>query len=364
MPASESRLARQVLGRNLKVRPGESVLIESWSHTLPWSRAFVEESRRLGAVPTVLYEDDDAWWSTVNARKTRALAKMSGAERAAVSAADVFIYFWGPEDRPRMAALPDSRQEDVTHWNEEWYRTARKAGLRGCRMTLGQASDASAKVWGIEGANWRRRLIEAGQVDGPQLRRSGQKILKSLTSGRELRIQHPNGTDVTIQLKGLHSRLESGIVDGAAMKRPYGMLTNNPSGQVMLGVDDSEATGHLVGNRAVFVAPNRFDGFDWTFEGGELTAHSLKSGAKAFEEAYAGGGPSRNRLSYLSIGLNPKARELPPVEDTEAGAVLLGVGSNAFVGGKVRGPFQGYAMVGGAKITVDGRTIADGGRLR
>ncbi|HEV8050091.1 MAG TPA: hypothetical protein VGP88_05815, partial [Thermoplasmata archaeon] len=106
MGRSESLLARTTLAKNLKVRKGESVVIESWTHGLPYVAAFVEEARRLGAEPLVIYEDEGAWWSAIGQGRSKAVAKISNSERAALQAADVFVYFWGPEDRPRADHLP------------------------------------------------------------------------------------------------------------------------------------------------------------------------------------------------------------------------------------------------------------------
>ena len=39
------------------------------------------------------------------------------------------------------------------------------------------------------------------------MRKKGERVVKSLSKGSELRIRHANGTDLTVQLKGLHTRL-------------------------------------------------------------------------------------------------------------------------------------------------------------
>ncbi|MGC2290097.1 MAG: hypothetical protein WA688_09635 [Thermoplasmata archaeon] len=98
MSAAVESLARTVLGKNLATHKRESVIIETWPHTLEYARAFVEETRRLGAVPTLLYEDEPAWWSAVEAKNFRPFAKLSKAEKAAVAKADVYVHFFGPED--------------------------------------------------------------------------------------------------------------------------------------------------------------------------------------------------------------------------------------------------------------------------
>lgn len=364
MPESEARLARSVLRDNLKVKKGESVVIEAWTHALPYARAFVEATRDLGAFPTVVYEDEAAWWRAVEKKQIPPLGSLSPTDRSAIKSADVFIYFWGPEDRPRVAGLPDAVQNRLTGWNEEWYRLARDSGLRGCRMSVAQATDAEAAAFGLDGPKWRRRLVEAGSADAGRMLTNGTRLRRALERGHEARLRHPNGTDLTFHLEGIHTRIDTGFVDAAARKRPYGMLTNSPSGQLLAAVDHGGATGRLVSNRTVYLGPNRFGDVEWRFEDGHLTDHSIGVGKETFEKEYASA-PVKGRdvLGYFSVGLNPAARDLPPCEDTEAGAVLIGIGRNAMVGGKNNVPFLGYALVGEGTLEVDGRPVVRGGRI-
>lgn len=364
MPDAESRLASTVLSRNLNLRRGENVIIESWPHSLPYARAFVREARRLGARPTVLYEDDEAWWDAVKSGRLASFSDLSRTERAAMTAADVYIFFTGPEDRPRMNRLPGKVRERLEGYNLEWYRLARKAGLRGCRMTLGQATDAVAATIDMNGPRWRRRLVEAGSVDGRSLLARGQRVTRAIQRGKVLRIRHPNGTDLRIPLVGLHARVDAGQVDAATRARPFGVLANNPSGQVLVAVDGGGASGTFVSNRTVYLPPNRFGGTRWEFDQGRLIRYSCRIGGALFRQQYRSASEGRDRLSYFSIGLNPESRGLPPCEDTEEGAIILGIGGNAFAGGKARLPFQGFAMIGQSTIEVDGRTLASGGRIR
>ncbi|MCI4354829.1 MAG: aminopeptidase [Thermoplasmata archaeon] len=356
-------LARRVLADNLKVRKGESVLIESWTHSLPYARAFVQEARRLGARPNVLYEDEAAWWDSIKANRLGGFKTLSDAERGALEGTDVYIYFWGPEDRPRLQGMPDSLQEKVTGFNEEWYRVAHKAGVRGCRMTLGQATDSAAKRLGVNGAQWRSRMVRAGSVDTETLVRKGRATAKMLESGQELRIRHPNGTDLRLALSRVHTRVDSGRLDAAALKRQYGMLANNPSGQVLAAIDGGAAEGTVVSNRPVFLGYERYEGIRWTFSDGHLTERSYATGGKVFERDFGKAPKGRDELGLISVGLNPESKELIPLEDTEEGAVLFGIGNNGFVGGKIRIPFQGYALLGGATVEVDGTPIARSGRV-
>ncbi|MCI4324016.1 MAG: aminopeptidase [Thermoplasmata archaeon] len=363
MSDPESNLARAVLAQNLKVKNGESVVIEAWAHSLPYVRAFVREIRRLGAYPTVLYEDEGAWWDAVESKKFGSFAKLSKVEHDVVASADVYLFFWGPDDRPRLWGLPEATDARMTGYNDEWYKLAEKTGLRGCRMSVGQASDRAARFYGLNGKAWRARLLAAGAETASVMRTKGERVSKALKSGKELRIRHANGTDLTLRLRGVHTRLEVGEVSKESMKRPFGMLTTNPTGQLMVGIDDSAASGDFVSNRTVYLGQHRYSGIRWSFESGRLSAHQLTEGKKVFETNFNKAGTGKDVLGFLTIGLNPSSRDLAPCEDTEEGSVMLGIGNNAAAGGKIRIPFQSYALLGEAKIEVDGRTIADGGRM-
>ena len=357
-------LARTVLGRNLAVRSGESVVIESWPHTLDAARAFVTEARRRGARPTVLYEDERAWWQAVQDGRFGPLGALGKAEAGAIAGADAYIYFWGPEDRPRLTRLPPKQRAAATGYNEEWYRRARASGLRGARMTLGQVTAPAARALHLPLGPWRRQMIAAGSVEVGRMRRAGERIRRRLERGSEMTVRHPNGTDLTIPLARRHFTLDVGEVPPAGRRGRYETLANNPSGQLRVAVDGSAARGDLVGNRPIYLAYDRYDGARWSFRDGRLTRFKLDSGAAKFRRDYRAAPAGRDRFGFFAIGLNPRARELPPCEDFEAGPLLIGDGNNAFSGGRNRNPFLGYALLGGATVEVDGTPIVRDGRLR
>lgn len=365
MNESAKALARSVLGRNLRVAKGESVIIETWPHTLDYARAFVEEARRLGAQPTLFLEDEAAWWTSIDAKDVRAFAKLSKVEKAAVGRADAYVFFFGPEDQVRLNTLPERFRDKAFAFNEEWYDTARKAGLRGTRISIGMMPDPLAEKFGMSGEELRERLAKAGAADAATMAKKGAKLQKAIAKASELRLRHSNGTDLTFDLKGVHSRMDTGIVDASAKKRRYGVLANNPTGLLMVAVDRASARGKFVGNRDVFDtgASKRYADAVWTFEGGRLTEHAFAEGQTEFDEGFAKGGRGRDALSYFSIGLNPEGRAAAPAEDTEEGAVLVSVGNNGLAGGSNKAKSRGFAMIGGADIEVDGKKIVSGGRI-
>ncbi|MGI0053052.1 MAG: hypothetical protein ACRECR_02175, partial [Thermoplasmata archaeon] len=104
-------LARNVLKDALRVRSGESVLIEAWTESLGYAEAFQLEARRLGARPLILYESDSAYWKSLEAVGARPLGAPGRAEWAALNAANAYVFFWGPADRARFRSLPPGVQD-------------------------------------------------------------------------------------------------------------------------------------------------------------------------------------------------------------------------------------------------------------
>ncbi|MCI4321743.1 MAG: aminopeptidase, partial [Thermoplasmata archaeon] len=308
-------------------------------------------------------EDERAWWSGIDSRKTKPLGRMSRSERAALAAANVYIYFWGPEDRPRADALPERVGGSAMAFNEEWYRIGRKGKLRGCRMSVAYATDPLATKIGVDGTRWRRQIATAGLADSGRMYATGREIARRLQSGKELRIHHKNGTDLTLGLAGYQPRVESGLIDKDAMARPYGFLANSPAGTVIVGLDERRGDGTVVANTPYIMPTQKVGTGRWELSGGRLVSFSFDDDGTEVESGYRAAGSGKDRPALLSIGLNPKARGVPQYEEIESGTVLLGTGGNAFLGGKTALPYQLYSMLRGADVEVDGTPIVHGGRV-
>ena len=143
------RASRNIVTNYLKVRAGENVIIESWAHTLPFASALLDEARRAGGRTLLVYNDEDSWWRALDRKQSKLLGESSDPEWAALRSADVYVNFWGPSDTDRLEKFPDS-DNAAFDWNWPWYEVARKAGVRGSRMTVGFVTPARAREWGVD----------------------------------------------------------------------------------------------------------------------------------------------------------------------------------------------------------------------
>ncbi len=356
----EKRYAKAVLTQNLQVKPGENVVIEGWSRVLPWATALAREARRLKAFPLVLYENEDAYWDSVNAGEDEVLGAAPTHEWAALGKTDVYIHMWNAGDRIKLNSLPTRRQEKLFGWNPGWYKAAAKAGLRGSRLEIGRPFPTLARAYRVDQSKWMDQVVRATLVDPDRLLATGRPIARALKRGRRIRIHDDHGTDLTLGLAHREPQLDFGRVAKKDRGRPFGMLNMLPAGVVRVALDESVADGTIVANRASYNEVGMSTGGVFEFRRGRLVRHHYDTGAKFFDDFFRKGGKGRDRPGYLAIGLNPVLHNTPQLEDREAGAITVGVGANTFIpggGGKNKSTFSGIVVNVGARVEIDGRPL-------
>lgn len=360
VPSDIDEICRTVLVKSLRLRRGESLIVETWTHMLPWAEAFVLQARRAGIRTMLLYEDEATYWRSVESSKADDLGRMPDPELAAVSKADGYVFLWGPEDRPRRNALPKAQREALTGYNSKWYQAAGRAHLRGVRIELGRATGPSAAFYGVELGGWQQMLIDASRADLGKMVREATHLADRLRRGKQIRIHHANGTDLALRLAGRAPTADDGVVDPKDVRIGQNMASI-PGGAVYVSVDEKFVEGRLVANRSTYPLQGTLTGGRWTFQDHHLASYTYRSGEELFKAAYDAAGPGRDRPGFLSIGLNPRIRDAPGLEDFERGGLLFGIGGNVGYGGKTKSPFTSWLALGGAHLEVDGRPlVADG----
>jgi leucyl aminopeptidase (aminopeptidase T) len=372
MPETPSKLqrdaARNIVSKYLKVRVGENAIIESWNHTMPMARAMVDEVRRAGGHALFVHEDENAWWRAMDRSQSKLLGKSSAPEWAALRAADVYVNFWGPGDTDRIEkdhSSGDERTfEEALAWNLPWYEVARKAGLRGGRMTVGFVTEGRAKKFGVDRGQWERRMLRACLIDPEELANAGARLAKILSRGKKVRITHSNGTDLEVALAGVPSR----TVDGRP--RPYhtgdpqsGMLQPIPAGTLDVVLDSETAEGRFYANRRTNIWWHVLAGGTLEFADGKLTSYSLGEGEEDFAQQYKKGTAGKDRASLLKLGLNPAVMDVPNLETVEGGSVSLQIGGNRYLGGTNSSSFFSWFSLAGSENEVDGTPVIRGGKI-
>lgn len=359
----EDRLARVVLDQCLGVRRGETVTIETWNHTLPWARAFVLEARRRGCEPTLVVEDEEAFF--------RSLAQpgahtVPSAPATLAEASDTYVYFPGPEQFPRLLGLSGEDLEAVVgRHGPGWWRSARRAGLRAARIAVASATPTAATRFGVVRDAWERELVRGSLVSPDRLARSAGRLVRRLHRARGVRIRHANGTDLTVELLRAPPVVEDGRVDRAD-RRAGRLWTQIPTGVVAVPLASGVAEGVWESNRETY---DRFSdppvalGARFTFHRGRLTEYSFDRGGAAFARAYARGGRGRELPGALTFGVNPAISRAPEVGEVAAGTVGLLLGGNRSLGGRNPSRFAYLTTLAGATVDLDEEPFLEEGAL-
>jgi leucyl aminopeptidase (aminopeptidase T) len=369
MPGTPSKLqrdaARNIVTKYLKVRAGENVIIESWAHTMPMASAMVDEARRVGGEVLFVYNDEDAWGRAIDRGQTKLLGRSSAPEWAALKAADVYVNFWGPADADRIEKDTEDALNDAFAWNWPWYAVARKAGLRGVRMTGGFVSEGRARRWRLDPVQWEESMLRACLVDPEEMAKKGARLGKALSRGKKVRITHPNGTDLEVALAGVAPRLTDGRPHPWHKGDPAsGMLQQVPAGTLDVALDSRTAEGSFHANRRTNIWWNWHAGGRLDFGGGKLTSYTFENGEEDFARRYKNGTAGKDRASLLKLGLNPAVKDIPNLETVEGGSVSLQIGGNRFLPGGTNGSdFFTWFSLAGSQIAIDGTPVIRSGKL-
>ncbi len=368
MPKTPSKLqreaARNIVTKYLKVRAGENTIIESWDHTMPMASAIVDEVRRVGGKVLFFYNDEDAWWRAIDRKQSKLLGKSIASEWAALNATDVYVNFWGPGDTDRIEKLPDKPGNEAFASNWPWYEVARKAGLRGVRMTAAFVTEGRAKEWGVDLAQWEESMLRASLIDPEEMAKSGARLCMAVSRGKKVRITHPNGTDLEVALAGVAPRLSDGRPHPYHKgDSPSGMLQQIPAGTVDVALDSKTAWGSFHANRRTNIWWAWHAGGSLEFADGKLTSYSFEEGEQEFVRQYKSGTAGKDRTSVLKLGLNPAVKDVPNLETVEGGSVALQIGRNQYLGGTNGSSFFTWFSLAGSQIAIDGTPVIRAGKF-
>jgi leucyl aminopeptidase (aminopeptidase T) len=368
MPDS-SDLARKacqnILTKYLRVKKGENVAIETWTHCIRMAGLMVDEARKLGAKTLVHYEDEQAFWAALDRKQENLLGAASEPEFSSLKSTDAYVFFWGPEVRPMGDPHFAKAYSEATKYNAEWYKLGVQSGLRGVRMELGNATDFQARFWGEDGPAWREKLLRGCLADPREMARIGARLAKALAGNKKIRIRHDNGTNIEVRLKGVPAQVNPGFPEPENGKNPLRILASLPAGVLRIALDETYGEGTVVANRRSYpsfgIKP--LEGANLTFHNGTLEKREFSQGGDWFEASMKQGGKGANQLGIMHIGLNSPLGAAAAVEDEELAAVLIGVGGNKGLGGTNPGKFFGFAVVAGSEVSVDGRPILREGKV-
>lgn len=340
-----SEVASKLLNESLKVKKGQTITVETWSTGLPLAKEVVKQARRIGAIPIMVFEDENTFVDGVKHTPKDVLGSMGKHEYAMLTSTDAYVFIPGPPLGTYYSRITRADYASATAYNNSWYDAAKKAKLKGVRLSYGYIGKDLAGYLGKRASDAAEAQMRAILADFKLISKKGKQIRAKLKEGEWGTIQTESG-EFKFRLKG-ESTLEDGLVDEEDRKSGEN-VTYLPPGMATKEVDTASATGTITLapslTRLGIVGPLTLE-----FKKGKLVKWSGKDTGHIVGVLTNAVKEENRNFSYLTVGLNPKLPYGNAVDRFVGGSI--GLSGFGFVG-IVR---KGSLKIGGSAIVTNGK---------
>ena len=341
-----TKVAKKVLKETLRLKPGETLTIETWTSGVPFAAEAALEAKRLGAFPLVTLEDERNYVRGVRLGSRKALGKMGKHEYGLLSNSDAYLFIPGP---PLAGYYPKiTRQEfiDSTSYNGSWYEAAKKSRLRGARLTTGYIGNDIARLLGKDRDEIVLHQLNAALADFNKIHAKAKKIAEHLKDGAKITLS-TDDSELTARLKG---GLEiQDAITGEEDLASGDNMSYVPAGYVSKDLEPGSVSGTVKLSQSI----TRFgllEDAELTFRSGKFVRWSSKKSPKVLK-ALEGVLPEKSRMpAYILIGLNPHMKFGYAQDRFPEGSITVAAG----IAGIVR---KGTLSVGGKVVVREGKLL-------
>jgi len=297
----EEEVARKVISETLRLKKGESVTVETWNNGLSLARRFVGEARRIGAIPLMVFEDEDTYVYGVNNAPKDALGKMGKHEYGLLAGSDAYFFIPNELLEGYAARLTPDQAEQATEYGNSWYGAAEKAKLRGARMSFGFAGKELAKMLGKRLQDIELHQLKATLVDFGSVRKAGTDLGSRLpdsgggslvSGGSQLKFEYERGTHI-----------EDGMVDSKDVAAGHNMAYL-PPGFLRKSIKPESVNGRAKLSPSL-AWTGIIDDATLDFEKGKLVGWRSRSSQKKLDAAIEDQPEDERKVNAMTIGLNP-----------------------------------------------------------
>ena len=340
------KVARKTLTESLALKKGESLTIETWNNGLDFARQVAIEARKMGAIPLIIFEDEDAYVEGVSASPKDIVGKMGKHEYDLLASSDAYVFIPGPVLGSFSHRLPRETVASSTAYGDSWYRAAAKAKLRGVRLAFGYIGEDAPGVLGKSIDAIVTHQLKSALADSAEIGKKASGLSAAFSKDAEVTVKTA-GSDLTFRLTGVNE-VDDGVVDASDIASE-----NNvhyvPPGYVYAELDPASVSGKFTFAPTVTRFGLIKDG-TIEFRDGQVVAWKSKASSAALGKLAAAASENARRASAVSVGLNPLLK--------------YGYGQNAHSAGVIGIRTLGVNFTtNNGSLSVGGKTLVVRGRL-
>lgn len=362
-------VAERIVGEAAGIREGELVLVEGDVRDLELVEELSLATAGRGAHPLQLLGRERTgkrYYTDVPDKYDAARATFA---LKLVELLDAYVAVQGTEEPGLYRDVPAARIATVGKAFVPWGQRALQRGVKQVYVGNGlYPSEASARRLGLRRAELSRVFWAALATPPARIQANGAAVQAALSGARQVRITHPNGTDLRFGIEARPVVLSDGaITRERAAQGGAAAIVYLPAGEAMVAPVSGTAEGTAVFERVPY-GPGVIEKLRWTFQAGKLTAHEAAPGVAytRWKEIYEAAGPGKEHFAGFDLGLHPNAAVPGKVllSFIPAGMVSLALGDDTTLGGTHSSEFGAWAFLPGATVEVDGKVIVEKGVLK
>jgi leucyl aminopeptidase (aminopeptidase T) len=255
----------------------------------------------------------------------------------------------------KMAANEEG--ESASH---EPYSRERKVRTLG--LGLGLVTKPRAKAYRFNFKAWERMMIAASSVNPDEIAKKAAEVVNRVQSAEKIKLTAPGGTGLEFSVKGRKLRVNDGIVDERDMMEEA-LNASIPAGSVETTILEDSANGRVVLDVPTPWAGRTLRRIEWTFQGGRVVGFDGDKNAIELRKQWEISSGDRDRISMLTIGLNPKAKPGFTVNELVEGTIGISIGGNEDAGGNNKRGFYYSGTINRASLMLDGTTFVSNGKF-
>lgn len=357
-------LARKVVNDSLRINSEDVVTITTWDHTIDVANAMAVECFKQGADAMISLWTDEYYYGLIRELTEESLGECSKICQAFTEAETATINLFGPKNPEGLKALSPSKLD-------AWSKGERKAhyprnierGIRNVSLPLALLTPQRAKTYGFNLENWKKTVSNALAMDLKEIAKKGREVKAALRKAHKVQLTASNGTNLTFELDKRPIHVDDGIIDKADIKRKS-LDTQLPTGSVLTTIAETSGNGKIIFDKPLQQMGQNISGIQLKFKDGKVTSMKGRKNFEVISKLFEKASGDRDKIGYIQIGLNPKAKYGYLMDYIVEGSVQIGIGDNEYIGGKNSSTFGLAATLGKATLKLDGKTLIRNGRFQ
>lgn len=364
-PPSYDAIADQIVNTSLKVRPGETVVINGSEGTMTLMHELFVAVNKAGGKAVLQMNIPEASREAILESPLEYLKTPNAYNIMQMRGVDCFVNLITTQDPHLFDDVPEERLAAVRQSSQALNDAQSTAHFRS--VSLGQVGGiptySYAQSVGADHYEMLSMFWNAIDVDYDSMVKTAQQLVNAMKPGSKVQVTSPSGTNITFTLDDIGPRMNCGST--AETATPSGPASTwLPAGEAYSSVSPMSANGVIVVPRKEFrgVVLNNLK---VSFKHGKISNMAADNDIEVLQKAFDVSGGMKDVLSLIDIGVNRKSYPMANYLSYEMGGVVtLGVGNNTWTGGNVDSDFGIDFHLVDTTVKVDGKTIVEKGKIK